>query len=68
MRVKRLAQATTQCSDPILVPIALFACLSRQSLGTRNEGLVSRISGLHVSSRDVSMIVIGAAWRVLLPL
>ena len=47
----------------ILVPIALFASLSRRGLGTRNEGLwrqrifqsESGTSGLHVCSRDVSI-------------
>ena len=56
----------------ILVPIALFASLSRRGLGTRNEGLsghrISRTSGLHVCSRDVSKDSVEQSWRFLLPL
>ena len=60
----------------ILIPIALFASLIRQGLGTRNDGsrdkefsvLGSRTSGLHVCSRDVSIYCMGESWRRLLPL
>ena len=60
----------------ILVPIALFASLSRQGLGTRNEGLWSkgfpvldsRTSSLYVCGRDVSINRMGDAWRLLFPL
>ena len=63
----------------ILVQIALFAFLSRQGLGTRNEGLWrqrnssfpvlgSRTSGLHVCSRDVSIYYMEESCRLLLPL
>ena len=61
----------------ILVPIALFASLSWQGLGTRNEGLWRQkiyspkfymTSVLHVFSRDVSIYSMGKSWRLLLPL
>ena len=60
----------------ILVPIALFASLSRRGLGRETNGsgdkgfpvLDSRTSGLHVCSRDVSKDCVGQSWRFLLPL
>ena len=60
----------------ILVPIALFASLSRGALARETKGsgdtgfpvLDSRTSGLHVCSRDVSKDSLGQSWRFLLPL